>query len=325
MDRAIDPEGESLLHPPIPTADQLYFGRSSCDRRERETQEDAFFMSLRLPNGTHKTTCRRRLTDLDALVQGLLPRHRPLEIMDVAISSGVSTVEWLDSLERAGITCHLVAGDAVMDACLISVGDRLRALVDRAGRLLQLDIAGQAVRLPPPRRRDRVRYFPLLLLMNHIARANAPRVRSCCGSGRAVHGRFLAFRPLKLLSPALAVTDRIEAVEDDILRDRHFLHRFDVLRAANILNYCYFDPETLEKMLTNLRERLRPSGLLIVCRTMHEGTNHGSIFRLGEEGRFSLVAELNDGSEITDLVLGLAPIQIAPTEPEPALLSAAAV
>ena len=212
-----------------------------------------------------------------------------------------------------------------MDACLISLGGRLKVLVDRTGRLLQLDIAGHAVRLPPPRRRDRVRYSPLLLLMSRIARANAPLVRSCCGSGLPACGPFLAFRPLKLLSPSLAATDRFEAVEDDILRDQRFLHRFDVLRAANILNHCYFDPETLQKMLANLRERLRPSGLLIVCRTMPEGTNHGSVFRLGENGCFSLVAKLNDGSEITDLVLGLAPIEVTPSEPEPALLPAAVV
>ncbi|MGH8217523.1 MAG: hypothetical protein ACREUT_02980 [Steroidobacteraceae bacterium] len=311
------------MHPTIPTADQLYFGRPPRDRRQCETQEDAFFRSLRLPNGTHKTTCRRRLTDLDQLVQGLLPRHRPLEIMDVAISSGVSTVEWLDSLARAGIPCHLVAGDAVMDACVISLAGWLKALVDRTGRLLQLDIAGHAVRLPPPRRRDRVRYFPLLLLMSRIAQANAPRVRSCCGSGQGVHGPLLALRPLKLLSPSLAATGRFAAVEDDILRDRHFPHRFDVLRAANILNHGYFDRKTLQKMLANLRRRLRPSGLLIVCRSMPEGTNHGSVFRLGEQGRFSLIAKLNDGSEITDLVLGLAPNQVAPSEPEPALLRAA--
>jgi hypothetical protein len=134
-----------VLNPPIPTADRLYFGRLCGDAHEREAQEDAFFMSLCLPNGTHKTTCRQRLTDLDELVERLLPRHRPLEIMDVAVSSGVSTVEWLRSLERARIACHLVAGDAVMDACLISLGRWLKALVDRNGRLLQLDIADATV------------------------------------------------------------------------------------------------------------------------------------------------------------------------------------
>lgn len=263
------------------------------------------------------------MTDLDTLVQGLLPRHRPLEIMDVAVSSGVSTVEWLESLERAGILCRLVAGDALMDACLISVGRRLRALVDRTGLLLQLEVAGRAIRLPPPRRRDRALYLPLLLLVRRIARASALTVRSCCRSGRSAHRRGLTFQPLKLLSPALAGHDRIEAIEDDILLDRRDPQRFHVVRAANILNRCYFDPETLEKMLANLRDRLRPSGLLVVCRTLPEGKNHGSVFELGEDGRFSVVAHLNDGSEIADLVLGLAPSRPA-RERAPALKPAVA-
>ena len=312
------------MPPPIPTADQLYFGRPSSNPREREMQEDAFFMSLRLPNGTHKTTCRRRLTDLDELVQGLLPRHQTLEIMDVAVSSGVSSLEWLDSLERAGINCHLVAGDALVDACLISFGSRLKALVDRRCRLLQLDIAGRAVRLPPPRRRDRMRYLPLLLLIQRIAHASARVVNNCCTSGQPTRGRFLTFRPLKLLSPSLGDAARIEAIEDDILRDRRFSRRFHAIRAANILNHCYFDSETLEKMLANLRERLRPNGLLIVCRTLPVGGNHGSVFRLGEEGRFCLLADLNGGSEIADLVLALEPSQAKPRDSKAAPLSAAA-
>jgi hypothetical protein len=80
--------------------------------------------------------------------------------MDVAVSSGVSTAEWLIALERAGVRCRMLAGDAVVNAFLISVGPGLRALSDRTGHLMQLDIKGEAVRMPPPRRRDRVRYFP---------------------------------------------------------------------------------------------------------------------------------------------------------------------
>jgi hypothetical protein len=312
-----------VSHSPIPTAYQLYFARPWGDARALEARENAFFMSLRLPNGTHKTTCRRRLTDLDELVQGLLPRNRPLEIMDVAVSSGVSTLEWLESLERAGISCHLVAGDAVMDACLIALGRRLRALVDRTGRLLQLEVAGRAIRLPPPRRRDSIRYFAHLALLRRIAKASAPLVGACCRSGHAARIRALRFQPLKLLSPAVEGAGRIEAIEDDILHDRKFMQRFHVLRAANILNHCYFDPQSLERMLVNLRERLRPDGLLIVCRTVADGTNHGSVFRLGEDGRFSLVANLNGGSEIADLVLGLPATREAPPEPEPALRPAA--
>jgi hypothetical protein len=150
-------------------------------------------------------------------------------------------------------------------------------------------------------------------------------VGSCCSSGRVVGNGILTFRPLKLLSPSIARSDRIKAIEDDILCDRRYSQFFHVIRAANILNHCYFDPDTLEKMLANLRERLRPGGLLVVCRTVPEGTNHGSVFRLGDDGRFLRVADLNDGSEIADLVLDLAPSEAVRSEPEPALLAAAVV
>jgi hypothetical protein len=107
----------------VPTAYDLYFAGGKRPPQD----EDLFFHSIECRNGTRKTTCHRRLDDLNSLVQSLLPPQRPLEIMDVAVSSGVSTAEWLTSLEQAGIECRMLAGDAVVDAFLISFG-RLRAL-----------------------------------------------------------------------------------------------------------------------------------------------------------------------------------------------------
>jgi hypothetical protein len=156
----------------VPTAFELYFAAKGQrrDAAQLEESEDLFFHSIELRNGTRKTTRHRRLDDLNALVQELLPPQRPLEIMDVAVSSGISSAEWLVSLERAGIACHMLAGDAVVDAFLISLGRGLRALADKTGHLMQLDIAGEAVRLPPPRRRDRIRYLPFILLMKVATR-----------------------------------------------------------------------------------------------------------------------------------------------------------
>jgi hypothetical protein len=47
---------------------------------------------------------------------------------------------------------------------------------------------------------------------------------------------------------------------------------------------------------------LRPDGLLIVCRTVSDGTNHGTVFRSGN-GSFEVVARIGSGSEIEDLVV----------------------
>lgn len=293
----------------IPTAFELYFASQGAESnaRELEEREDLFFHSIELRNGTRKTTRHRRLDDLNALVQRLLPPQRPLEIMDVAVSSGVSTAEWLIELERAGIQCHMLAGDAVVNAFLISLGPNLRALSDRTGHLMQLDIKGEAVRMPPPRRRDRIRYFPHMLLMRaathlfDLGKMNRPR-------HEPLQRRLGATcRPLTLMSPSLNRLPQLQAVEDDILLNRDYTRRFHVLRAANILNLAYFDAATLQRMLCNLRVRLLPGGLLIVCRTNDADVNNASVFTLEKDGRFATTATLNEGSEIADLVLGLPP------------------
>jgi len=294
---------------PVPTAFELYFaGRTVApDGDGLEELERLFFDSIALRNGTFKTTWHRRLEDLNALVQTLLPAQRPLEIMDVAVSSGVSTAEWLESLERAGIDCRMLAGDAVLDAYLVSVG-RLRALTDRTGHLMQLDIAGRAVRMPSPRRRDRLRYLPLTLLLKAATRLFDLRASGHESARNAGQSRLgVTCQPLALMSPSLARMAKLRAVEDDILLNTSYTRRFHVLRAANILNLAYFDSGTLERMLVNLRGRLVPGGLLIVCRTNEAGVNNASLFTLGDDGRFSVTARLNEGSEIEDLVLRLPP------------------
>lgn len=289
----------------IPTAFQMFFAAhgTEADPRELEEREDLFFHSIELRNGTRKTTRHRRLDDLNALVQKLLPPQRPLEIMDVAVSSGVSTAEWLIALENAGVQCRMLAGDAVVHAFLISWGPSLRALSDRTGHLMQLDINGEAVRMPPPRRRDRIRYLPHMLLMRIATRLfdlgkMDPPVQHRLGA---------SCRPLTLMSPSLNRLPQLRAVEDDILLNRDYSRRFHVLRAANILNLAYFDTATLQRMLRNLRARLLAGGLLVVCRTNDAEVNNASVFTLREDGRFTLTARLNEGSEIEHLVLGLPP------------------
>ena len=287
----------------VPTAFELFFQRTpQSDRVELEAREDRFFHSIELRNGTRKTTWHRRLDDLNEFVMGLLPMQRPLEIMDVAVSSGVSSAEWLEALERAGVQCRMVAGDAVVESFLISFGPRLRALADRTGHLMQLDIGGHAIRLPPPRRRDQLRYLPCIRLMELATRlfdlTSLPR-------GAEVRRWGVSCRALALLSPSLSQLPRLEAVEDDILTDGRFARRFHVLRAANILNLAYFDTDTLTRMVSNLRDRLLPGGLLIICRTSEQQSNDATVFTLGEDGRLRVAARLNRGSEIEPLALAL--------------------
>lgn len=292
------------MHDRIPTANELYFSEIPADAARLETLEKRFFQSVGLPNGTWKTTSYRRLDDLNALVQNHLPARRPLDVMDVAVSSGVSTLEWLESMEQAGIECRMTAGDAAADAYLVTLGPGLRVLVDRRGTPLQYEVAGYAIRLPM-RKREMLRFgLPVLYMRILLASAVAPALKSAKG---AVEGARMGIRwqPLKLVSTLLRKRNRIEVVEDDILVNRSYKECFDVLRAANILNRGYFDEGTLVAMLLNLRNRLRKGGLLVVCRTNDRNVNNGTLFTLGDDGRLRTLARLNEGSEVEEIALKL--------------------
>jgi hypothetical protein len=287
----------------IPTAQSVFFSGRRLAQAELEELERSFFSNLILENGTFKTTNHRRLDDLNALALPFLPPERPLRIMDVAVSSGVSTGEWIDSLQRNGIAHHMTAGDLVVDAFLVAVAPGLRVLVDKTGHALQIDVRGKAIRTPVSRRH--FARHPLAVLTTRLC---APLLRAAArhsiGAGlRPGSHRGMSIRPVKLVSTSLTRFPDIEIVEDDILANQQYRDCFHALRAANILNRVYFDDATLRRMLCNLSARLLPGGLLIVCRTDEAAVNNATVFRLNASRGLEVVARLNAGSEIEALAL----------------------
>jgi hypothetical protein len=254
-----------------------------CGERAEPTPEDErrFFAKLRLPNGTWKTTYPKRLDDLNLKLLEHLPRDRELELMDVGVSSGVSTVEWSDQLRASGVAHRLLAGDLYPAGRLLTLGG-LAVLFDDSGREPLLLEAGP---LSLPLRSDRraVRLLrPLLVPALRLLAARA--------------------RPVPLVSPRLSRRPEIELLKDDATVPGRFPQRFDAVRVANLLQPSYFDAATIGRIAGNLRERLREGGLLIVCRTDEGGVNRATIFRRRGE-RLTPEAALNGGSEVEDLVL----------------------
>jgi hypothetical protein len=289
----------------IPTASEMYFSDRVVDPTQMELLERTFFQSVGLPNGTWKTTAYRRLDDLNAMVQKHLPPDRPLEAMDVAVSSGVSTVEWIESMEHEGIQCRMTAGDATADAYLVQIAPGLRVLTDRHGHALQYEVAGHGVGRPLRKRLMHLYLLPVMFVHAVLALIVAPALKAM---NQPEEGGRLGthWRPLKLVSPTLRKRrNRIDVVEDDILVNRAYRACFHAVRAANILNRGYFEDSTLTAMLTNLRNRLKTGGLLIVCRTNHQNVNNGTVFELRADGKLHVLERLNAGSEVEDLALAL--------------------
>jgi len=290
----------------IPTAKLFLFAPVALEDDALASRERAFFRSIRLKNGTYKTTYAHRLDDLNDIVNSVLPADRPLAIMDAAASSGIATLEWMKSLEQAGVAFRMTAGDLCVRAFLLSFGPSLHVLVDETGYPLQFDIRNKAVPYPPRRRLSLVN--PPLFVGAHTVRWLLPPLfarvfKRRIFDGHPIRRYGIDCRETLLISPRLARQSSLTILDDDLLSGGSFANAFHVIRAANVLNRTYFGDDMLRAMLANLRARLRRDGLLIVCRTHDDGVNHGTVFRLAGSDRFEVVCRIGDGSEVESLII----------------------
>jgi len=245
--------------------------------------ERRFFGKVCLPNGTWKTTYPDRLDDVNRKLLDLLPEGKELELMDIAVSSGISTIEWSDQLRAGSVPHRIVAGDIDPDGRLASWAGWIAVLFDESGQPLLFEVGPLTLSVYSSRRLIRFLRPLLIAVLRRFARRS---------------------RSVPLVSRRLRQRPEIEVVRDDVTVPGHFTERFDAIRAANLVQPAYFDGPTMRGIIENLRDRLREGGLLLLCRTDGDGVNRATLFR--RHGRhFSAETSLNGGSEVEDLVLTL--------------------
>jgi hypothetical protein len=263
-------------------------------------QEREFFNHIKLSNGTFKVTSAGRLDDLNLEMIKVWHefKSRPVELMDVGVSSGITTMEWLEMLRRCGADVRIVATDLQLSARLVRLLPGCDVLLDCFGNPLQYSIGRLAVR-PWNKNIDIATGFAVIreitkALYRIISRLRPPQ------DGQDV----------LLISRRFEHRDEITFCQDDVMGDvaGEFVRRFQVVRVANLLNRAYFSEELIRKAVSNLRRRLAGDGsFLIVNRTHADGRNHGTIFRLSREGSFEVRSRIGMGSEIEPIVLNLEP------------------
>ena len=256
---------------------------SSTDHTQ--AAESEFYDYLRLPNGTFKTTRPGRLADVDELlISQLSAADKPLQILDVGVSSGTLSAELESRLAGQGIAANVYASDLYLEAqCMKCWPLHLLTLPD--GHLLQVDIGRLSFPNTPPSR--------LSQLVFRLARSLQPLLRR----------RGRANKTLQLIS-GTARSSAVQFSQGDVfgqLWEREPERRFDVIRVANLLNTAYFSREKLAQAAANLWLHLREQGLLVVARS-HEQGNLCTLFRKQGDG-FVSVAQLGGGVEITPLIL----------------------
>ena len=298
-----------------PTTRQIVESSASQGCPDQATMERDFFARVLLSNGTFKTTAANRLDDLNEAVFSNVAgiTDRPIQLMDVAISSGITTFEWYEQLKSKGVCCEITATDLTLHASLVSCfASTLSVLIDRHGNILHIDAVGHGV-LPTKGVRGAL-IHPWHALFAAVIRAffrttmkidnHLPPLRG--EVTLAAEGRILKCEPITLLTKRLVECQNVRIMEDDLLAENppEFDRAFHVVRAANILNRVYFPDVNLIRMVRTLIQRLKDHGLLILCRTMEGGVNDATIFQLRPNRRLSVLMRLGSGSEIEEVIKG---------------------
>lgn len=271
--------------------------------RERgdHATERAFFAGLLLRNGVHKTTEEHRMDSLFPRIVGHARAlaARPLRVLDIGCSSGVTTVELHQALADAGCEVETVGTDLTLEADHVVRDDGAALLFDSRGAVLQVELGGWA---SPWRSRPR----DLMWQTQRVARVRALIAREADAFRAARHGGVPGFEATRvsLLSGATLAEPSVRFLEEDVLEPTAE-GPFDLVRVANLLNRGSFDRDTLRRMVALVAGRVAPDGLLLILRS--EGSppaHHGTLFRLCET-RFEEAERIGEGSEVAALVLAL--------------------
>lgn len=260
--------------------------------------EARFFGLLKTANNTFKRTEPSRLAAIDAALIATMARDDSQihAVLDLGISSGVTTLELLESLRATGHEPHMTGTDRSVRARLVPLPFGCRALVEPNGHVLQYEVMGRAVR-PWERRLDR--WTGMFLVRKLVeGQLRKPAIaRAAAGDGTEV----------ALISPRLRQNHAFQWLEDDITRrSAALVGRFDLVRAANLLNRHYFEPEVLRQAVGNAIAYLSgPGAWLLIVRTHGAADHRGTLFRMQENGRLVIIDRYGSGSEVEDLVMEL--------------------
>jgi len=258
--------------------------------------ESAFFARLKMRNGTFKLTQPSRFRELEVAFRPFIAERATFlhDILDVGVSTGLTTVELSKFLESCGAAVHITATDLFVEAHIVEFSPGITVFCDPEGWPLQYDLRGVAVR-PWIRRLDYVTlaFAPLLLARVLLQPLLRDRVRE--GKSRQV----------QMITRSLPENGKINFVEDDIMsRSQHLAGRFDLVRATNILNTNYFSLDQIRTAIENIHSYLRgPGALVVVTRTNRAQENAGTLFELKEDGSFAALERVGGGSEIEKLLL----------------------
>jgi hypothetical protein len=266
--------------------------------------EDISF-TMRSANGTFRTTFRQRFQDVDAgamkWMETFFDTDSAIEIQDRAVSSGLTSWEWADSVFRRFGEARFEASDILAELIELSRGSETYIL-EPGGLPVQYVRPPFAV----PLAHQDARRYPVNRLVALWAKRRFAKLDLGGHWMEAAQERGWRLRRISCVHPRVRELSRRNA--NFQFRVRNVFDEAggacDVLRTMNIFNRSYFPAGELARGARAAFESLRPGGIWIVGRTWEDDlSNHVSFLRRSERG-WELLGRIGTGWEMEGAALG---------------------
>lgn len=284
------------------TSRRLYL-RPIDDHNHLDEIEKKFYSSIQLPNGTYKETNPHRLDDVnDVIIKHFKNTNGTCSrILDVGISSGISTLELHEIMEKNSFHVQITAVDLLIHAYITRLFYGIYALLDGQANILQIDLCGYGIGhwyKNPKNFKDMLKLNFDRFYAFFMKKGIEAKIRKYDKDSKKLI-------KVKLLSHRLLKNHDIGLFEYDILNSlpEEHRHAYDYIRVANILNLLYFSENDILSAVKNLKDCLRGrNSVLCIVRTDFNGSNHGSVYSLDSREKLQKVLSINNGSEIDDYI-----------------------
>jgi hypothetical protein len=262
-----------------------YFFILKIDKSFNEIQEnkvlEKFYTDIYVQNKTSKRTANNRFTDIDKISLKYLDARNVNYIHDIAVSSGITSDNLFELLQKEKIPFTLEISDKY---AFIKVKEGFTTKVFDINNHLffaywGIFFAG-----------DKNIFFPLTVLLYKIIKKNSRKF--------AFDYTLYLFHPniLKKIN-----SNKIKVIDYDIF-NTNIIGKYHFVRSMNILNKGYFSDNKLLTAIQNIKKSLKENGILLIGRTDSKGINNASFFKK-IENKFILLQDIHKGSEVKNLVL----------------------
>ena len=217
------------------------------------------FSHIIVSNGLTKTTRSGRFRDLDEIAVHLLQKTGKIQLHDIGVSNGITSLELFDKIRDSGLPVHFCISDKF--ARIYYKGRAVKKFYDADGNLIS------------------VNFFFL-----HFS----PRIGKAFFLSRWLFNLYKkttrldkeSEKEILLLAPAVykkIQEEKIELLEFDVFATRAD-HPFTFLRCLNVLMPAYFSTDQIRQGVNNLKENLAEDGYLLLGRTDASNINHATFY-----------------------------------------------